>query len=338
MAFSQNQYGGGGGVTSPSDLSAWYATQGRGTLGAPGSNDYATAQKMYWKAHAQPKAPTTSGSSMGDSTFTVGGGPTQMGGTYGQPSGGNVYTGGSSTFNENGGTYGAPSGGGAPNPFSVSPMGGGAGYNVPVKGGGYPSQGSLPAPYALGNTPGADVGYQNLTNQLSGMNNPMLSGANAVMNTAFDPQGALYDRTLQQVQDQQRVGQAARGITMSPYGAGLENKALSDFNIDWQNNQLGRQTQGLGAAQQAYGQSAQNTQSSIQDWLNYINQAQSGYGNQVGFYNATKPQPPAGQTGTTNSYYNPYPPGFGAMAAMGNTGAQSDFNNMMNQYKQLYPG
>ena len=59
---------------------------------------------------------------------------------------------------------------------------------------------------------------------------------------------------------------------MSPYGAGLEGQALGNFNIDWQNQQLGRQTQGLHAllggqqqagqdfsgALQAYGQAPQN--------------------------------------------------------------------------------
>lgn len=126
-------------------------------------------------------------------------------------------------------------------------------------------------------------------------------GANQVMNTAFDPQKALYDRTAQQLQDQVRVGEATRGITMSPYGAGVENQAMSNFNIDWQNNQLGRQTQGLGAAgtanQQAgaigqagvgqtvaggqlpastFEQGQQQYQTSIQDWLAYLSQGSSG--------------------------------------------------------------
>jgi len=35
---------------------------------------------------------------------------------------------------------------------------------------------------------------------------------------------------------------------MTPYGAGLENQALNNFNIDWQNNQLQRQIQGGQAA------------------------------------------------------------------------------------------
>ncbi len=63
----------------------------------------------------------------------------------------------------------------------------------------------------------------------------------------FDPQNALYNRTLQQVQDQQRAGQSARGISMSPYGAGLEGDATRNFNIDWQNQQLKRATDAAGA-------------------------------------------------------------------------------------------
>lgn len=73
-----------------------------------------------------------------------------------------------------------------------------------------------------------------------------------VMNTAFDPQQALYARTLQQLQDQVRAGEAARGISMAPYGAGVENQALSNFNIDWQNQQLQRQLQGLQGAGGAF--------------------------------------------------------------------------------------
>lgn len=76
----------------------------------------------------------------------------------------------------------------------------------------------------------------------------LLPYASPIMNTAFDPQNALYARTAQQVQDQSRAGQAARGVATTPYGAGLENQAMSNFNIDWQNQQLGRQAMGAGAA------------------------------------------------------------------------------------------
>ena len=83
--------------------------------------------------------------------------------------------------------------------------------------------------------------------------------AGAVMNTAFDPQQALYDRTAQQVAEQARAGQAARGVAMTPYGAGLENQNMRNFNIDWQNAQLQRQIGGLGA-----GAGAINTAANIQ--------------------------------------------------------------------------
>jgi len=65
---------------------------------------------------------------------------------------------------------------------------------------------------------------------------------------AFDPQNALYGRTQQQVQDQTRASSAARGLEMTPFGAGVENKANSDFNIDWQNNLLQRMIGGGNAA------------------------------------------------------------------------------------------
>lgn len=65
--------------------------------------------------------------------------------------------------------------------------------------------------------------------------------ANQIFQTGFDPQQALYARTGQQVQDQTRAGLEARGIDNTPYGAGIEGQTMSNFNIDWQNQQLQRQ-------------------------------------------------------------------------------------------------
>jgi hypothetical protein len=76
---------------------------------------------------------------------------------------------------------------------------------------------------------------------LIGAGSSMLPWAQQILQTGFDPQNALYNRTQQQLTDQIRAGESARGIAMSPYGAGVENKGLSDFNIDWQNQQLNRQ-------------------------------------------------------------------------------------------------
>ena len=120
------------------------------------------------------------------------------------------------------------------------------------------TQGLLDNPYAAGAQQGANVaggmGQQQAQGQyaagqgLTGAGQSLLPYAQQIMGTAFDPQNALYARTVQQLQDQTRASEAARGIATSPYGAGVENKAMSDFNIDWQNAQLGRQAQGAGAA------------------------------------------------------------------------------------------
>ena len=61
-------------------------------------------------------------------------------------------------------------------------------------------------------------------------------------------QSQLYNRTLQRVQDQQRAANEAAGLGTTPYGAGLEQQALNNFNIDWTNTQLGRTIQGMTAA------------------------------------------------------------------------------------------
>lgn len=81
----------------------------------------------------------------------------------------------------------------------------------------------------------------------------LYSGGNQILQTALDPQNALYNRTAQQLTDQTRAAQYARGIQSSPLGASVESNALGNFNIDWQNQQLQRQAQGLQSAASAYG-------------------------------------------------------------------------------------
>lgn len=83
---------------------------------------------------------------------------------------------------------------------------------------------------------------------------PSLTGASgSVLNTAFDPQQALYDRTAQQVLSQQNAINAMSGVAASPYGAGVTGNTMSNFNIDWQNQQLQRQLAGLQGAGQGFG-------------------------------------------------------------------------------------
>lgn len=110
------------------------------------------------------------------------------------------------------------------------------------------------------------------------MINALWQAGQQTFQTAQDPRQALHDRTQQQVVDSTRAGEAARGLTMSPYGAGVENKAVSDFNIDWQNQQLQRMMQGTQAFTGA-GNTAANA--------GVANNAQAFLQNQTGLNNLT---------------------------------------------------
>lgn len=74
----------------------------------------------------------------------------------------------------------------------------------------------------------------------------MLPGATQVMNLGLDPQNALYAQQLQQTNDQANVANAQYGLT-GQQAAGNVNQADTNFNIDWQNNQLQRAISALGA-------------------------------------------------------------------------------------------
>lgn len=75
----------------------------------------------------------------------------------------------------------------------------------------------------------------------------MFEAGRGVYDLARDPQNELYGRTRQRVVEGSRAAQSARGITMSPYGAGLEAEAGKNFDIDWENNLLNRSIAGLNA-------------------------------------------------------------------------------------------
>ena len=85
----------------------------------------------------------------------------------------------------------------------------------------------------------------NMGKQVFGQLDPLIG---KLITAGFDPQKALYARTLQQVQDQAQASNAAAGVATTPYGAGLTNQATENFNIDWQNQQLQREIQAAQAA------------------------------------------------------------------------------------------
>lgn len=87
----------------------------------------------------------------------------------------------------------------------------------------------------------ATAGSQNVTQNA----NAAIPYGNQILDTAFDPQHNLYDRELQQTQDQARAASSAAGLGTSGVGVGMENQAVNNFNLDWQDRQLGRENQGI---------------------------------------------------------------------------------------------
>jgi hypothetical protein len=115
--------------------------------------------------------------------------------------------------------------------------------NAQAYGGGYQNAANAAGQY-----------YGQLGSQLQGASGNLFNAGNQVYQSAFDPQNALYNRTVQQLQDQTGATNSMYGLGSSGAGAGVANQALGNFNIDWQNQQLQRQIQGLGALGQGYGQ------------------------------------------------------------------------------------
>ncbi len=202
-------------------------------------------------------------------------------------------------------------------------------------------QDTMNNPYGGGMLGGAQqagqMGMQGAQNMF-GQGGNLYGGANAIMQTGFDPQHQLYDRTATQTQQQQRAGQAARGVLSSPYGAGLENDAMKNFNIDWQNQQLQRQAlagntasgmSGMGAQLQgaAPGMYAQSAAMPYNAY-NQMGQNQMNIMGQMGQFG----QNAANQQNQQNQGYLGY---LGAMNQAGQVQNQG-FQNQLQQNQQAW--
>lgn len=75
-----------------------------------------------------------------------------------------------------------------------------------------------------------------------------LPNVQALMTMGFDPQGALYAQQQNQNQQQNAAILAQSGVAGSPYGAGVQQQGNTNFNLGWENQQLGRASQAAGAA------------------------------------------------------------------------------------------
>ena len=67
-----------------------------------------------------------------------------------------------------------------------------------------------------------------------------LGGVNSLLQMGFDPQSALYNQLQGQNSQQYNAQNAASGIAGTPYGASVADQANNNFNLQWQNAQLGR--------------------------------------------------------------------------------------------------
>jgi hypothetical protein len=129
-------------------------------------------------------------------------------------------------------------------------------------------------PFAASALQGAQT-YGGLAQQGAGA----LQGAgNAILGQAFDPQQALYNQLQQQMTDQLNAANAASGVS-GPYAAGTTAQGLTNFNIDWQNQQLQRMLSGEQGAGQAYTGALSLGQGGSQlPYQTYLGQQQAGLG------------------------------------------------------------
>lgn len=186
------------------------------------------------------------------------------------------------------------------------------------------AQGMVNSPYAGGYQAGAGT-----ASQLGGMAALGQFGTGGqILNTAFDPQQDLYNRTLAQTTDAARAGAAARGLGDTPWGAGVENQAVRDFNINWQNQQLQRQIAGgqAGTQMQA-GAAPLFMQSAAMPWQTQqqIGNANLGTLGQLGQFGAAG----AAQQGNLNQQYLNY------LSTLSGLQGQANQANLANYYAGL---
>ncbi len=96
------------------------------------------------------------------------------------------------------------------------------------------------APALAGAQQAANIGTQGAAN--------LAAGANQTLDTAYDPQGALYNKGRSNALDYSAVTNAQAGLGGTPYGSSVASGNLTNYDMNWQDRQLGRQEKALGTA------------------------------------------------------------------------------------------
>jgi len=124
--------------------------------------------------------------------------------------------------------------------------------NNPYAGGYQAAAGQAAGQYgALGGLAGQASGA------LYGAGNQALGAGSQILQAGFDPQKQLYAQVQNQNSQQNLAQLANMGVAATPYGAGVAGQENTNFNLDWQNNQLQREA----TAASAYGGLNQTAQS-----------------------------------------------------------------------------
>ena len=86
--------------------------------------------------------------------------------------------------------------------------------------------------------------------------NTLNSMAPSIIASGFDPTSALYNNQLKSAQDAQSIASAQAGVAGSPFAAGMQGDATTNFNTNWQAGQAQKQQQAVAALAQLFGQSS----------------------------------------------------------------------------------
>ena len=124
------------------------------------------------------------------------------------------------------------------------------------------AQGMVNNPYAGGYQGGSNAtgaAMQGAGAGIAGTSLGQLPDVQALMSLGFDPQSALYSKLQNQNQQQNAAILGQSGVASTPYGAGVAADANSNFNINWQNQQLQRAIQGAQGAGGLMNNISQNT-------------------------------------------------------------------------------
>lgn len=108
------------------------------------------------------------------------------------------------------------------------------------------------------------------TQNTAATGNALASQATGAYQAGQDPQNALFAKQFQQQQDQSNAVNAQNGVAGTPYGAALTTEGNQNFDLNWQNQQLGRENTAANTASTLLSAGAAPQQQTIQDFLSYF--------------------------------------------------------------------